>query len=143
MLKKTIKYTDYNGEERVEDFYFNLTKAELIEMELSTEGKMSEYLKKIKQTNDVPKIIEVFKKIICAAYGEKSLDGKHFYKVRNGVRLADDFMQTEAFSELYMELVQNDDAAADFIKRLIPAEYAEAIAKDKESSTAFARNVIG
>ena len=141
MFKETITYTDYNGEKRTEDFYFNLTKAELVEMQFSKNGTMAEYIERIRATNDVPEIIKVFKQIILAAYGEKSLDGKHFYKVRNGVNLSEEFMQTEAFSELYMKLAQDDDAAANFIQKLIPAEYASKVAY-KTSARDFAKNVV-
>lgn len=140
MFKETITYTDYNGSKRTEDFYFNLTKAELTEMQLSQEGTMSEYLNRIKSTNDVPKIVEVFKQIILKAYGEKSDDGKYFYKVRDGHRLSDDFAQTEAFSDLYMRLALNDEAASIFIKKLIPQEYAKQIAQ-ASGGTEFAKNV--
>ena len=137
MFKETITYTDYNGEKRTEDFYFNLTKAELVEMQFSKSGTMAEYIQQIKEKNDIPAIMEVFKKIILAAYGEKSLDGKYFYKTKNGVKLAEDFMQTEAFSELYMKLAQDDNAAEKFIKRLIPSEYADQL--NNESSRDFAK----
>jgi uncharacterized membrane protein YheB (UPF0754 family) len=139
MFKEKITYTNYNGEKVTEDFYFNLTKAELADMQLSKEGTMSEYLTMIRDTNDVPKIAEMFKKIILKAYGEKSVDGKYFYKVRDGHELAEDFSQTEAFSELYMKLATNENAASTFIQKLIPQEYATQI--EKQGGAEFARNV--
>ena len=80
MLKKTITYTDYNGVERKEDFYFNLTKAELMEMEMSTAGGLAETIQKIVDTKDAPSIIKIFKDLVLKAYGEKSADGKRFIK---------------------------------------------------------------
>ena len=144
MFKKTITYTDYNGEKRTEDFYFNLTKAEIAELQVSKNGTLSEYIQRIRQTNDIPELAKLFKTIILTAYGEKSLDGKYFWKERDGHKLADDFAQTEAFSDLYIELAQNDDAAADFLMKLIPTEYAAQISKkmQEESPTEFARNVV-
>lgn len=123
MLKKTIKYTDYNGVEREEQFFFNLTKAELMEMEMGTEGGMAGMIQKIVEVEDRPQIIKIFKDIILKAYGEKSLDGKRFAKVNDaGVPLSIGFSQTEAFSTLFMELATDADAAANFIKGIIPGD---------------------
>ena len=117
MLKKRIKYTDYNGEEREEDFYFNLSKAELIELELSTEGGLEQMIQKITDTRDMPKLIELFKRLILMSYGEKSENGKRFIKSQE---LSDAFAQTEAYSELFMELATDDKAASDFVNGIIP-----------------------
>ena len=123
MLKKTIKYTDYNGVERNEDFFFNLTKAELMEMEMTTTGGMAEMIKQIVKAQDTASIIKIFKDIILKAYGEKSADGKRFVKVNeNNIPLYIGFSQTEAYSELFMELSTDADAAADFIKGIIPGD---------------------
>lgn len=125
MLKKTITYTDYNGVERKEDFYFNLSKAEVMEMELSTTGGLAEMIKRIVAAQDQPAIIKVFKDLILKAYGEKSPDGKRFIK---SPELSDSFAQTEAYSILFMELATNDDAAAKFINGIVPADMAQQIA---------------
>ena len=117
MLKKTIKYTDYDGNEREEDFYFNLSKAEVTEMELSKEGGMSEYIKKISAAQNAPELIKLFKEIITKSYGEKSLDGKRFIKNKE---LTDAFTQTEAYSELFVELASNADEAVKFINGIMP-----------------------
>ena len=117
MLKKTIKYTDYNGETREEDFYFNLSRAEVTEMELSKEGGMSEYIKKISATQNGPELIKLFKEIIIKSYGEKSLDGKRFIKNKE---LTEAFIQTEAYSELFVELASNADEAVKFINGIMP-----------------------
>ena len=117
MLKKTIKYTDYNGETREEDFYFNLSRAEVTEMELSKEGGMSEYIKKISAAQNAPELIKLFKEIITKSYGEKSLDGKRFIKNKE---LTEAFIQTEAYSELFVELASNADEAVKFINGIMP-----------------------
>lgn len=117
MLKKTIKYTDYDGNEREEDFYFNLSKAEVTEMELSKEGGMSEYIKKISATQNAPELIKLFKEIITKSYGEKSLDGKRFIKNKE---LTEAFTQTEAYSELFVELASNADEAVKFVNGIMP-----------------------
>lgn len=123
MLKKNIKYTDYNGVEREEDFYFNLSKAELMEMEMGTNGGLAEMIQQIVKSQDAPAIIKIFKDIILKAYGEKSLDGKRFVKLsETGKPLSIDFSQTEAFSQLFMELATDADAAANFIKGIIPGD---------------------
>lgn len=129
MLKKTITYTDYNGAERKEDFYFNLSKAEVMEMELSTTGGLADMIKRIVAAQDQPAIIKVFKDLILKAYGEKSPDGKRFMKVdANGTPLYIAFSQTEAYSILFMELATNDEAAAKFINGIVPADMAQQIA---------------
>lgn len=117
MLKRTITYTDYNENERTEDFYFNLTKAEVSEMEFSMPGGLVQFFNKIVAEQDGKRIIEAFKDIILRSYGEKSPDGKRFIKTQE---LRDAFSQTEAFSILFMELATNAEAAADFVNGIIP-----------------------
>lgn len=80
MLKKTISYTDYDGNKREEDFYFNLNKAELAEMELSTTGGIQNYINRIVAAQDTATLVKIFKELILKAYGQKSLDGKRFIK---------------------------------------------------------------
>lgn len=123
MLTKKIKYTDYNGTEREETFCFNLTKAELMEMEMSTSGGLAEMIQNIVQTQDAPAIIKVFKDLVLKAYGEKSPDGKRFMKVNDaGVPLSIGFSQTEAYSQLFMELATDADKAAEFINAIVPKD---------------------
>ena len=117
MLKKTITYTDYNGSERTEDFYFNLSKAEVMEMEMSTTGGLAEMIQKIVAAQDAPAIIKIFKELILKAYGEKSPDGKRFIK---SDEISTAFSQTEAYSQLFMELATDADAAAKFVNGIIP-----------------------
>lgn len=117
MIKRTIKYTDYKGVEREEDFYFNLSKPEIMEMELTTKGGMSEYLDKIIKAQNREELIKWFKVIILKAYGEKSDDGRRFIK---SPELSEAFSQTEAFVELYMELVTDDKKAAEFVNGIVP-----------------------
>lgn len=117
MLKKKIKYTDFNGTEREEEFFFNLTKAEVAEMQMSTEGGLGKMIEKIVAENNSKRMIEIFKDLILRSYGEKSLDGKRFVKTQ---QLRDDFSQTEAYSELFMSLASNADMATDFINGIVP-----------------------
>ncbi len=132
MLKKRIAYTDYNGNKREEDFYFNLTKAEIMEMEMSTTGGMTEMIQRIVETQDAPSIIKVFKEIIMKSYGEKSPDGKRFVK---SPELSEAFSQTEAYSELFMELASDSDAASKFVNGIIPADMAQAIEKQQQQAS--------
>lgn len=125
MIKKTITYTDYNEIERTEDFYFNLTKAEIMEIELSTTGGLAEMIQKIVAAKDAPAIIKVFKDLVLKAYGEKSPDGKRFIK---SPEIAEAFSQTEAYSILFMELATDADAAAKFVNGIVPKEMAEQVA---------------
>lgn len=117
MIKKTITYSDYNGVERTEDFYFNMTKAEVTEMELSVNGGLSTMLENIIKSKDNKQIISMFKDIIFKAYGEKSIDGKRFMKSEE---LSKAFSETEAYSELFMELAMNEKLAAEFINGILP-----------------------
>lgn len=117
MLKLTRTYNDYNGASRTEDFYFNLTQAEVTEMELSVDGGLVEMINRIVAAQDGKQIIAVFKDVILRAYGEKSPDGKRFIKSQE---LRDAFAQTEAYSDLFMELATDAEAAARFINGIIP-----------------------
>ena len=132
MLKKRITYTDYNGTKREEDFYFNLTKAEIMEMEMSTTGGLTEMITRIIETQDAPSIIKVFKNIIMKAYGEKSPDGKRFIKSEE---LSQAFSQTEAYSELFMELASDSDAASKFVNGIIPADMAKEVEKQQQQAS--------
>ena len=118
MLKKTVTYVDYNGVERTEDFYFNLSKAEVTEMELSVEGGFSKMLEEIVKSNDNARILELFKEMVLKAYGEKSADGRRFVKSKE---LAEAFSQTEAYSEIFMELALDEKAAAAFVNGIMPS----------------------
>lgn len=138
MYAKKIKYTDFNGQEREQTFYFNLTEAELMEMESSVDGGLSEYGKRIIECKNVPEIMDLFKKLILITYGEKSADGNRFIKedpVRGKLSL--EFMQTNAYSELYMEFLQNPDSAAEFFNNVIPAKLRE----ETDSGNAFPPSV--
>ena len=119
MLKKTVTYTDYNGVERTEDFYFNLTKAEITEMELSTAGGFAEMLQKVVAAQDAPTLIKIFKDLVLKAYGEKSPDGKRFVKSEE---ISTAFSQTEAYSQIFMELATDSKAAAAFVNGIVPGD---------------------
>ena len=135
MLKKTITYTDYDGVERTEDFYFNLSKAEVAEMELSSQGGMEKLIQQIAVTQDRKRLIDLFKTIILKSYGEKSLDGRRFVKSKE---LSDAFSQTEAYSELFMQLATDSDMAGKFINGILPKTDAspEEMAKAQETAKA-------
>ena len=117
MLKKVITYVDYDENERTETFYFNLSKAEVAELELSTTGGLSQWIEKIVASQDQKEIIALFKNIILKSYGEKSPDGKRFIKSEE---LSEAFSQTEAFSQLFIDLATNAEAAAAFINAIVP-----------------------
>lgn len=118
MVTKTITYVDYNGTERTEDFYFNLTKAEAMEWEMSKAGGLAELIKKVVAAQDMPTLISLFKELILKSYGEKSLDGKRFIKSKE---ISEAFSQTEAYSQLFMELATDADKAAAFVNGIVPS----------------------
>lgn len=132
MLTKTITYNDYNGVERTEDYLFNLSKAELMEMELSIAGGLSETIDKIIKTKDTPALVKIFKELLLNSYGAKSPDGKRFIKTDE---LREEFAQTEAYSQLFMELATNAEAAAAFVNGIIPADLANEAAKNIPEKT--------
>ena len=133
MLKKTIKYVDYDGNEREEDFYFNLTKAELMEMSLSTAGGLDKYIERITKTQDTAKLVELFKDIIIKSYGIKSDDGKRFIKNNS---ITEEFMQTEAYSDLFTTLASDDSAASEFINGIMPKDLVAAASAQISSDKA-------
>lgn len=120
MIKETITYNDFNGVVRTEDFYFNLSEAEIAEMQMSTSGGFDEMIKKIIAAQDTPALIRIFKDLVLKAYGEKSDDGKRFMK-KNG-ELAEAFAETNAYSKLFMKLATNADDAIRFINGILPAD---------------------
>lgn len=134
MLKKEIKYLDFDGNERTENFYFNLTKAECMEMELKTSGGIQQMIERIIAEQDNKKLVEIFKEIILRSYGEKSPDGKHFYK---SPEISAAFASTEAYSELFMELATNAEAASKFINGIIPQ-----VPENYKNAGEFVANVI-
>lgn len=122
MLKKLIKYTDFNGVEREEEFYFNLTKGELVEMEFSKHGGFETYIRKIASTTDTPELMKFFKDLILSSYGEKSSDGRRFVKNQE---LRDSFEQSAAYSELLTEMLisPNANAAIEFVNGILPNDF--------------------
>lgn len=137
MLKKTITYEDFNGNNRTEDFYFNLTSSEITEMELSTDGGFDELLNRVIQKQSGSVIIKVFKDILLKAYGEKSIDGRKFEKSE---KISDDFYHTNAYDVLFMELVTDAKKAAEFIKAIMPENLRKDIDKNPEVAAAIQAN---
>lgn len=127
MLKKEITYVDYNDTTRTETFYFNLSKAELAEMQLSASGGLETYIRNIVEAKDGASMVQIFKDLILKSYGEKSPDGKRFVKSKD---ISDGFAQTEAYSQLFMELITDDNAAADFINGIMPKDIQEELKKE-------------
>lgn len=126
MYKETVKYIDYNGVERTEDVYFNLSKAELMEMQLSTAGGFDTMINKLIKAQDQPTLVKVFKDIILRSYGVPSPDGRRFVKTKE---LAEEFTQTEAYSDLYMKFITDSEAAAKFINGIMPKSLIEQMSK--------------
>lgn len=122
MIKLTETYTDYNGVVRTEDFYFHFTKAELLKMEMGVKGGLAEMVKRAAQTQDAPVIIGVFEDLVAKSYGVKTPDGRGFDKDPKVVK---EFLQTEAYSQIFMRLATNDEEAAKFVNGVVPADMRE------------------
>ena len=131
MYKETIKYTDFNGVERTEDFYFHLTEAELTKMQTGVTGGLTEKIKRLIAADNVPEIMVVFEELITKSYGVKSADGRGFLKRKEDLEA---FMATEAYSQLYMKLITDDQAAAQFINGIVPASLAARAASLQNAS---------
>lgn len=129
MFAKEIKYTDYNGEERTETMYFNMSKPELFEMTCSESGGYDKFIKKIVETKDLKSLQQIFTAIILNSYGEKSADGKSFVKTEE---MKNQFKHTAAYEALYMELITDEEAASEFILRILPKDIGDAIKNSKE-----------
>lgn len=119
MHKETITYTGFDGQTRTNDFYFNLNKGEVIKLETSVKGGIAEELDRLIKAEDTPTLMDIFQRIIDMSYGVRAADGIHFYKRTEDL---EDFKATDAYSELYTKLATDDEAAAKFIKGVLPSD---------------------
>lgn len=124
MLKKTITYTDYDGMERTEDFWFNLSKTELTKLDAELPGGVLGVLRKIIDKKDRKALVDFIETLILRSYGEKTLDGKRFVKTPD---MAEEFMQTPAYDELFMSILSDTDSQTSFINGVIPQSMAKEI----------------
>lgn len=135
MLKKTITYTDYNGQERTEDFYFNLSKSEIILLETTTPGGYTAMLQRIVDSKDNIELMKAFTDLIKRSYGVKSEDGKRFVKSEQAL---EDFVNSAAFDEMFTEFFTSDTAAADFAKGILPKDALKGLPQDHKDSLTMA-----
>lgn len=115
-------YTDYDGNQRTEEFRFHFSQAELMEMELSTEGGFSARVNRIINANSHPELLQVMKTFILDAYGVKSDDGRRFMK-NDEIRQA--FLESPVYSRIFMRLTTGPNAgeeAAKFINGVTPED---------------------
>ena len=138
MIKKTITYHGFDDTEYTEDFWFGLTKGDLIEMEVATPGGMQEYIKQISQTQDVHAVLEMFKTLILKSYGKKSPDGKRFIRSKE---ISEEFAQTDAYDVLLMEIFSDENAAAKFVSGILPQDIAVQVAQQQANGALPAANV--
>ena len=139
MLKETITYIDFNDQERTEDFYFNLTRTELIRMEMSKNGSLTGLLTKIVNANDMPDIFEAMEMLILKAYGEKSTDGRFFNKSEE---ISNNFMNSPAYDKLFEKLTTDATYAYKFLMGILPKDLAEQAKKNPEILKLTAENGI-
>ena len=137
MLKETIKYVDFNDLEREEDYYFNLTRTELIRMEMSKNGSLTGLLTKITKANDMPDIFEAMESLILKAYGEKSIDGRFFNKSEE---ISNNFMNSPAYDKLFEKLTTDANYAYKFLMGILPKDLAEEARKNPEVLKMAAEN---
>ena len=135
MYVKEMEYVDFNGVPRKEKFYFNLKKAEVIDMELGKTGGFTEYIRKIIQAQDTPELMSLFKMLLLKSYGVKSDDGRRFIK---NDQVREDFEQTQAFSDLYVLLALNDKEASDFVNGIVPPD----MKVDEEQKNKFVKELV-
>lgn len=127
MLKKKIKYTDFDGNQREEEFIFNLSEAEVVEWLTTTGGyTLDKVVRKLAEQNNNKELMNTFKDIIYRSYGEKSLDGRRLIKSKE---VKDAFMETNAFSELFMELITDENKAIEFMRDILPKDLNERVAQ--------------
>lgn len=129
MYKKTIKYEDFDGNEREEDFYFHLTDADVVRYRFSEKGGIEKLIEEITKEQDFKRLIEKFEDLIQRSYGRKSHDGRKFEKTEE---ILEDFMATEAYSQLFMELATDDVAAAEFVNSVFPKSLRDKAAQAQE-----------
>lgn len=139
MIKKTVTYHDYNGTQRTEDFYFDLSQDKIVEMAVSKDGGIEEFLKRIIQTKDQQEIVRMFREYLRLTYGEKSDDGKYF--VQND-EVFEKFKSTRAYEKIFMELAFNADAAAEFVNQTIPDDLAKKVAQYRGETRQESRLIL-
>ena len=139
MLKETITYVDFNDLERTEDYYFNLTRTELVRMEMSKSGSLTGLLTKITKANDMPDIFEAMESLILKAYGEKSVDGRYFNKSEE---ISNMFMNSPAYDKLFEKLTTDANYAYKFLLGILPKDLAEQANKNPEVLKLIADNGV-
>lgn len=139
MYKKTITYTDFNGTERTEDFYFHMTQAEILKMEYSQEGGMTNVIQKIIDTEETTKLLPLFETVVRMSYGKRSVDGRHFEKKPE---YTDQFLASEAYSNMFVEFMTNADEAAKFINSVCKKIDVDESRKSLSSMVSENSNVI-
>lgn len=139
MLKREVTYVDFNDEEVRDTLYFNISKAELIELQASVEGGMGNFLQRISETRDNVQLVEQYKRLILMAYGEKSDDGKHFFKTDENKAK---FAQSAAYQELFMQLAEDQDVAFNFFTAIFPKDVMQQVDQDKPKTTPVTTNTV-
>ena len=130
MLKREITFTDFNGDQQTEIHYFNLTKSELVELEVKFQGGLEANVRAIMDAQDHATLLENFKQIILMSYGIKSPDGKRFDK---SDEIRNNFKNSAAYDQLFMELATDENAGANFVQSLLPKDLVEEVRKDQSA----------
>lgn len=126
MLRKEVEYKDFDGNDRKDVLWFHLNEVEITEMDIETSGGLVKYMESIIDTKDVNRLITIFKDLLIRSYGERSMDGKHFYK---DDKIRNEFVSSAAYPVLYMEMVSDANKAVEFINGIVPSNIREQMAK--------------
>jgi hypothetical protein len=134
MIKETVKYTDFNGVEKTEEFWFHLSKTEIGMMQMTSEGTFADKLQSMIGAKSMSELAKTFREVVLASYGVKTDDGRGFIKVKNGVKLSEEFEQTAAYDALFMSLLMDEKRAADFINGILPADVQNELAASRNEA---------
>ena len=132
MIIESLTYKNFKGEEVTRKLYFNISKPEFMDLQLSEEEGLSDLIHRVIDAKDNAEIVRVFKKILLTAYGELSGDGETFMK---SAEISHKFECSAAYEHLYMKMLENAEYAANFVNQLVPKLSDEELAKIEEAKT--------
>ena len=144
MVKKTITYTDFEGNEVTKDFYFNISKMEFRELDRRIPGGLERFIDTVRTEKDPDKMLDLMNLLILESYGEISEEGRFVKEDARGRRLSNYFKISEAWDVLFTNMLQNENELSEFLTGIVPQDVAngakEMIEKEKNGEGG---NVVG